>query len=100
MSEDVSLHAWTLPNDWEVRRVLIGTYGQLQVYAPSRIDLIRMKFIAHREGDLEHLEHMRVRAEELELVRSYLASLELRYPDEIGRIQMARQYVDSWENEL
>ena len=40
---------------------------------------------------------MRISSEELEGVRSYLDSLKLSHPDEIGRIEMARQYVDNWQ---
>lgn len=56
-----------------------------------------MKFVAHRERDLEHLAHMHVKSEELIFVRSYLDALVLHHGDEIGRIDMARQYVDAWE---
>lgn len=97
ISEDVGLFAWTLPEDWRARRVHVLTHGHLQVYAASRLDLIAMKFVAHRERDLEHLTHMRVRAEELAFVRDYLDVQAIRYPNELGRIEMARQYVNGWE---
>jgi hypothetical protein len=95
------LFAWTLPDDWESRRVFIGTFGRLRVYAVSRQDLIAMKFIAHRPGDLEHLERMDVTHDDLEFVRRYLNSLADRYPPgrhpvEAGTIAMARQYADAW----
>jgi len=99
------LYAWTLPIDWESRRVHIGTYGRLEVFAASRFDLIAMKFIAHRPGDLEHLERMSITAGDLEFVRTYLDSMAKlypagRYPVEFGKIEMARQYVNSWEGGL
>lgn len=97
LSEDVGLFAWTLPEDWETRRVRVGTFGRLRVYAAGRLDLIAMKFVAHRDIDLEHLTRMKVRAKELEFVRAYLDSLAPRVPGEAGRIAMARQYVDAWE---
>lgn len=97
LSEDVGLYAWTLPDGWEERRVWVGSFGQLHVYAVSRFDLIAMKFIAHREGDLEHLAQMNVAPAELEFVRSYLDALAVEHADQIGRIEMARQYVEQWE---
>ncbi|MGE5610568.1 MAG: DUF6036 family nucleotidyltransferase [Bacillota bacterium] len=99
ISEDVGLYAWTLPEGWESRRVLIGTYGRLRVYAASRLDLIAMKIIAHRERDLEHLVQMKVKPEELGFVRRYLDALVQQRGDEMGRIEMARQYVDGWEEQ-
>ena len=56
-----------------------------------------MKFIAHRERDLEHLVQLRVRVDELRFVRRYLDSLADDYLGEIGRIDMAGQYLDIWE---
>jgi len=95
------LFAWTLPDDWESRRVFIGAFGHLRVYAVSRQDLIAMKFIAHRPGDLEHLALMNVTSLDLTEVRQYLDRLAGRYPAgrfpaEAGKIEMARQYVDGW----
>jgi hypothetical protein len=55
-----------------------------------------MKFMAHRERDLEHLVQMKVNAGELEFVRRYLDRLARRCKDELARIQMARQYVAAW----
>ena len=97
VSEDVGLYAWTLPGGWEKRRVAVAPFGQLHVYAAGRPDLIAMKFIAHRERDLEHLAQMRVTAAELDFVRGYLDSLATEHPEQAGRIEMARRYVDDWE---
>ncbi len=99
LSEDVGLYEWTLPEGWGMRRVQIGVFGPLRAYAASRLDLIAMKFIAHRERDLEHLVQFRVRPEELQFVQGYLDSLALSHPGEIGRIEMARQYVNGWETQ-
>jgi hypothetical protein len=98
------LFAWTLPWGWEDRCVLIGKFNHLIVHAACRIDLIRMKFIAHRERDLEHLELMKVTHDELNLVRGYLDLLAKDYPqgrfsEQSGKIAMARRYVDAWESE-
>ena len=95
LSEDVGLFAWTLPRDWQSRVVETGNYGRLRVFAVSRRDLIAMKFLAHRERDLEHLEQMKVTAADLEFVRRHLDSL-AGLADEAGRVEMARQYVDGW----
>src|SRR5205085_4507326 len=62
LSEDAGLYAWTLPDGWETRRVRIDAFGRLHVHAASRLDLIAMKFTAHRERDLEHLVRMDVDA--------------------------------------
>jgi hypothetical protein len=97
-----TLYAWTLPDDWKSRRVPVGAFGMLDVFAASRFDLIAMKFIAHRPGDLEHLERMNVTAGDLEFVRGYLDAMARsypagRYPTEAGKIAMGREYLKSWE---
>ena len=97
MSEDVRLYAWTLPEDWQSRRVRVGVYGRLHVYAVSRRDLAAMKFCAHRAADLEHLAQLHLTAADLRFVRTYLAALSDRYPEYAGQIAMARQYVEEWE---
>ena len=97
LSKDVGLYAWTLPEGWGGRRVLVAAFGRLRVYAAGRLDLIAMKFIAHRERDLEHLTRMNVKRSEREFVLRYLDSLARHHPNEIGRIDMARQYVQAWE---
>lgn len=99
LSEDVRLYAWTLPEGCEVRQIQVGIFGRLRVYAASRLDLIAMKFIAHRERDLEHLAEMKVQLEELCFVRHYLDSLCHTHPEEVGRVEMARRYVDGWEEQ-
>jgi len=95
------LYAWTLPDDWMSRRVPIGEFGQLHVYAAGRSDLIAMKFIAHRERDLEHLQLLNVTEDDKTFVRSYLDHLKERYPagrfpDHAGKVAMATQYLENW----
>jgi hypothetical protein len=97
-----SLFSWTLPDGWQNRRHHVGTFGRLIVYAASRLDLIAMKLLAHRPQDLEHLEQMNVRSEDLDFVRIYLDSRarlyrEGRDSEKARQIEMARQYVDGWE---
>ena len=37
------LYRWTLPDDWASRRVLVGKFDRLHVYACGRSDFIAMK---------------------------------------------------------
>jgi len=97
-----SLYSWTLPDGWRKRRCHAGTFGPLLVYAASRLDLIAMKFMAHRPGDLEHLEQMKLGNDDLKFVRKYLGACAKRYREgrdsqKARQIAMARQYVDAWE---
>ena len=99
-----ALYRWTLPDDWEKRRIEIGIFGRLRVYAVSRVDLISMKIISHREHDLEHLFQMKMTSHEKSVVHRYLDVLVERYPVEqypehAGRIEMARQYLNEWKVE-
>lgn len=95
LNTDAGLFVETLPDGWEQRRVEIGCFGPLRVYVIGRFDLIAMKFIAHRPVDREHLDLLNVTRAELKFVRAYLDSLVGRV--DIGRIDMARSYVNAWE---
>jgi len=97
MNSDVGLWRDSLPDGWESRRMSIGVFGRLSVFAISRLDLIAMKFMAHRLDDREHLEMMRVTKEELEFVRRYLDLMSDRH--EPARIQVARVYLNDWKAE-
>lgn len=97
MSEDVGLYAWTLPFDWKARRRPVCQHRKLHVYAVARVDLIAMKFLAHRAVDLEHLDQLLVKADELKFVVDHLKRLEAEHPEEIARIEMARAYVKEWK---
>jgi hypothetical protein len=97
-------YEWTLPDNWRCRRIEVGIFDRLRVYAVGRIDLISMKFIGHREHDLEHLRDMKVKSDEKVLVGQYLDVLAERYPagrypEEFGKTQMARLYLNNWEAE-
>jgi hypothetical protein len=95
LSEDVGLFAWTLPRGWRDRVVEVAACGQLRVFAVSRLDLVAMKFLAHRERDLEHLEQLRVTAADLAFARQHLDTL-ARSGEEPARVAMARRYVEAW----
>lgn len=84
-NSDVQIRIDTLPDGWERRRVLVGTFGRLRVFAARRPDLIAMKVIAGRAQDLEDLAAMRVRQDDVEFVRAHLATLKDKgtAPDQI-----------------
>jgi hypothetical protein len=95
------LFAWTLPDGWEDRRVHVGEFGRLRVYAVGRLDLITMKFLAHRQRDIEHLDKLNVTSRDIEQVSSNLQLLQGQYPlgqfpSEAGKIAMAQQYLRAW----
>ena len=75
LNSNVQLRADSLPDGWESRRIWIGDYGLLRVYAASRLDLIAMKVLAGRDQDLEDLDAMRVRQDEVPFVREFLDTL-------------------------
>jgi len=56
-----------------------------------------MKFIAHRERDLEHLGQLKVTPADRAFVRDFLDSTARQHPEEAGRIEMARQYLGAWK---
>lgn len=104
LNEWSGLHAWTLPDDWKNRRILVGKYGRLNVYAVNRLDLISMKFLAHRERDLEHLEKLKVTTAEKISVAKYLDSLSKRYPErryaeKARAIELAKVYLSEWKTQ-
>ena len=97
LNSDVQLRADALPQGWRSRRIWVGTYGRLTVYAISRLDLIGMKFLAHRPADLEDLTSLGVIREELDFVNQYLRELPAQgtLPEEIDQ---AREYVNAWKS--
>ena len=54
------------------RRVFIGQWGRLRVWAVSRTDLIAMKVLAGRAQDLEDLRDLRPSPADAGFVREYL----------------------------
>jgi hypothetical protein len=75
LNGDVTLRIDALPDGWSERKVYVGTYGQLMIHAVSRPDFIAMKVLAGRPQDLEDLDQLKVRADEIEFVRTYLSTL-------------------------
>lgn len=94
LNSDVQMRIDTLPDGWKGRRVHVGTFGRLGVYAASRVDLIAMKVVAGRERDLEDLRDMKVRKDEADFVRGHLATLSGKGTDS-DQIEDARTVLDS-----
>jgi hypothetical protein len=96
LNSDVQLRRDALPDGWQSRRVWIGTWGQLRVFAVSRVDLIAMKVLAGRAQDLEDIRWMKPRADDVEFVRGYLDGLAAKGtgPEQIAE---ARELLESLE---
>lgn len=75
LNSDVQLRIDALHSDWRQRRVLVDAFGRLRVFAASRPDLIAMKILAGRPQDLEDLQSMKLRSDDVIFVRGYLATL-------------------------
>jgi hypothetical protein len=78
LNSDVQIRLDALPDGWESRRVLAGSWGRLRVWAASRVDLIAMKVLAGRAQDLEDLRVLRVRQDDVVFVRRYLDAVGLK----------------------
>ncbi len=78
LNSDVQVRRDALPDAWRSRRVAVGVYGRLAVYAVSRPDLIAMKVLAGRPQDLEDLAAMKPRQDELDFVSVYLDGLDAK----------------------
>ena len=98
LNSDVQLRRDALPDGWEIRRILIGNWGQLRVFAVSRIDLIAMKVLAGRAQDLEDIRSMRPRRDDVEFVGRYLDGLPAKgtAPEQVAE---ARELLETLEFE-
>ena len=96
LNSNVQLRRDALPDDWETRRILIGTWGRLRVFAVCRIDLIAMKVLAGRPQDLEDIHSMKPRRDDVEFVRRYLDGLPAK-GTMLNEIDEARELVESLE---
>lgn len=96
LNSNVQIRRDALPDEWQSRRVWIGTWGQLRVFAVSRVDLIAMKVLAGRVQDLEDIRSMRPRPDDVEFVRRYLDGLRAKGTTP-GQIAEAREVLESLE---
>ncbi len=64
-----------LPDGWNTRKVLVGTFGRLTIFALSRRDLLATKFYAGHPRDVEDITAMNPSKKELSFVRTYLNML-------------------------
>lgn len=90
-----------LPDGWHIRKVHIGTFGLLDIYAVGRIDLLCMKFFANRPQDREDIFEMKPSKNELKTVRKYLNML--RVPSRnanLDQVTSAFKLVDAMEEFL
>ena len=84
-----------LPDGWRSRRCPIGTYGQLRVFAASRLDLLATNVFAHRGADRDDVAAMHIVPDEIKFVRRYLNML--RVPSrgaDLDQVQQATRYLD------
>lgn len=100
LNRDAGLFRHSLPDDWETRRVDVGTFGRLRVFAIGRMDLIAMKFMAHRPADRQHLDVLKVTPEELEFVARYLDTMAVGGREDAGKIDMARFHLKHYRARL
>lgn len=78
LNSDVQIRRDALPEGWKARRILVGVYGLLRIFAVSRPDLIAMKVLAGRAQDLEDLAALKPRRDELDFVDAYLTGLDAK----------------------
>lgn len=96
LNSDVQLRRDTLPDGWEPRKIAAGMYGRLRVSAVSRPDLIAMKVLAARDQDIEDLQAMRIRSDDVAFIETYLNTLASKGTQQ-GQINEARKLLASLE---
>jgi hypothetical protein len=94
--DDAGPYANALPGGWDKRRVEVGLFGRLRVFALGRRDLIAMKFYAHRQVDIEHLAFLAITASERAFTRRYLRRLSADQPAEREKVAMALHVLAHW----
>ena len=101
LNSDVQLRLDALPDGWEKRKIHVGTYGRLRVSAASRPDLIAMKVLAGRDQDIEDLQAMRIRRDEVAFVGEYLESLDSKgtRPDQVEEARALLESLKVHEHE-
>jgi hypothetical protein len=95
LNDGVKVWADVLPADFNCRLEEVGAFGNLRVRRLGRLDLLVMKFFAHRVGDLDDLEELAPTQEEVEFVRAQLPCIAELYPDRAYRMQL---YLDQGES--
>ncbi len=101
LNSDVQLRLDALPDGWKQRQISVGTYGRLRVYAASRPDLIAMKVLAGRDQDIEDLQAMRIRQDDVDFVTDYLDSLDSKgtKPEQIEEAKVLLESLEVHEHE-
>lgn len=94
-NSNVQMRRDCLPDDWKSRRQPVFSGNRLLVYAISRVDLIAMKFIAHRKQDLVDLRAIGVRADDVAFVRRFLEQLPGKGTGQ-EQISETVEILDSW----
>lgn len=96
LNREVQIRIDALPDGWRERRVSVGTFGPVRVYAASRPDLIAMKILAGRDQDIEDVLAMRLRSDDVEFVLRYLDAMS-RGGSSPRQIEDARRLLDVLE---
>lgn len=96
LNSDARLRLDALPDGWSERKVYIGSYGPLMIHAISRPDFIAMKTLAGRAQDLEDLNHLEPRPDEIAFARDYLNTLAFKGTSQ-DQIDDALALLDSLE---
>lgn len=101
LNSEAQIRLDALPDGWETRKILVGTYGRLRVSAASRPDLIAMKVLAGRDQDIEDLQAMRIRRDDVEFVSEYLDSLDSKgtRPDQVEEARTLLESLKVHEHE-
>lgn len=97
LNSHVRIRRDSLPDGWRERRVLVGVWGRLRVWAASRVDLIAMKVLAGRDVDIDDLQAMDVRGDECVFVRAFLDGAGGRGTSG-AEIEMARRLLAALES--
>lgn len=96
LNSDVQIRLDALPEGWNQRKILVGIYTRLRVSAASRPDLIAMKVLAGRDQDIEDLQAMRVRRDDVDFVNTYLDKLAEKGTS-LEQIKQARELLSALE---
>jgi len=64
-----------LPDGWRSRRIEVGRFDNLTIYAAGRLDLLAMKLYANRAQDRADIQTMGIEADDIEFLRQYLRML-------------------------